>query len=197
MLERLRLQLDRPEFELHAYLVPVHARARELELVPDTTCVIDGHDPDLIQEILMRLKDSRPRALIVADDFTTEQAFALLFLGVRGLVRYERMTGELVRAVQVLSTGAFWAPRMLMAQFVDHLLERFPHPERLVPMTRLSSRERQVLDGIICRLANKEIAARLGVSERTVKFHVSNLLRKFRVQNRYDLHLQLLQPDGG
>jgi len=44
-----------------------------------------------------------------------------------------------------------------------------------------------VLEGILQRLANKEIASRLHVSERTVKFHVSSLLAKFGVSDRVAL----------
>jgi len=51
----------------------------------------------------------------------------------------------------------------------------------------LSRREREVLRGVMEDLANKEIAARLNLSERTVKFHVSALLRKFRVRSRAGL----------
>jgi DNA-binding NarL/FixJ family response regulator len=195
MLERLRIQLNRPEFDLHAYLLPAPARSRELQLVAGSIGVFDGHDASLIREILPRLGDGRPRALVVADGFDRETAFELLFLGVRGLVRYDRMANELVRAVQALTTGAYWTPRLLMAQFLDHLLERIPHPERLNPALQLSPREREVLDGILARLSNKEIAARLGVAERTAKFHVSSLLHKFGVPSRYDIQLRLMRPE--
>jgi DNA-binding CsgD family transcriptional regulator len=52
---------------------------------------------------------------------------------------------------------------------------------------KVSRREREVLDGILQSLANKEIASRLNVSERTVKFHVSSLLAKFGVADRFAL----------
>jgi len=52
---------------------------------------------------------------------------------------------------------------------------------------KISRREREVLDGILENLANKEIASRLNVSERTVKFHVSSLLAKFGVTDRVAL----------
>ena len=51
----------------------------------------------------------------------------------------------------------------------------------------LSPRQREILDGIISKLANKEIAGQLNISERTVKFHVSSLLTKFRVSTRSEL----------
>ncbi len=52
---------------------------------------------------------------------------------------------------------------------------------------RLTRREEEVLAGLMKSLANKEIAATLNLSERTVKFHVSSLLAKFRVRGRMEL----------
>jgi DNA-binding CsgD family transcriptional regulator len=58
-----------------------------------------------------------------------------------------------------------------------------PGPRRL----RTDGREQEVLDCILQSLANKEIAAKLNVAERTVKFHVSSLLAKFGVTDRVAL----------
>jgi DNA-binding CsgD family transcriptional regulator len=52
---------------------------------------------------------------------------------------------------------------------------------------RLTRREEEVLEGILRSLANKEIASELNLSERTVKFHVSSLLAKFKVRGRLEL----------
>jgi DNA-binding NarL/FixJ family response regulator len=52
---------------------------------------------------------------------------------------------------------------------------------------KLTRREEEVLGGLMKSLANKEIAANLNLSERTVKFHVSSLLTKFRVRGRMEL----------
>jgi DNA-binding CsgD family transcriptional regulator len=52
---------------------------------------------------------------------------------------------------------------------------------------KLTRREEEVLSGLMKSLANKEIAANLNLSERTVKFHVSSLLAKFRVRGRMEL----------
>ena len=52
---------------------------------------------------------------------------------------------------------------------------------------KLTRREEEVLGGVMRSLANKEIAASLSLSERTVKFHVSSLLTKFRVRGRMEL----------
>ena len=52
---------------------------------------------------------------------------------------------------------------------------------------RLTRREEEVLAGVSDSLSNKEIASKLNLSERTVKFHVSSLLAKFQVRGRMEL----------
>lgn len=52
---------------------------------------------------------------------------------------------------------------------------------------RLTGRQVQVLDAVAAGLSNKEIAARLTCSEHVIKWHVSNLLRRFGTSNRAGL----------
>lgn len=61
---------------------------------------------------------------------------------------------------------------------------------------KLTRREDEVLSGIMRSLANKEIAANLNLSERTVKFHVSSLLAKFRVRGRLELVREAARQTG-
>lgn len=51
----------------------------------------------------------------------------------------------------------------------------------------LSPRQREILQSVIRNRANKEIAAKLNITVRTVKFHISSLLAKFGVENRAEL----------
>ena len=48
----------------------------------------------------------------------------------------------------------------------------------------LTDRERQVLRLIFCGLANKEIAGELGITVKTVEYHIANILAKLGVANR-------------
>jgi DNA-binding CsgD family transcriptional regulator len=66
----------------------------------------------------------------------------------------------------------------------DHLLEA---GKAVHGQVRLTRREEEVLAGVSDSLSNKEIAAHLNLSERTVKFHVSSLLAKFQVRGRMEL----------
>jgi DNA-binding CsgD family transcriptional regulator len=72
---------------------------------------------------------------------------------------------------------------------VDSTLAQIRRPRLVSTSTHLSRREKEVHDLLMENLSNKEIAARLAMSERTVKFHVSNLLSKHRVKRRADLIL--------
>jgi DNA-binding CsgD family transcriptional regulator len=71
-----------------------------------------------------------------------------------------------------------------LSEKADKLLEAGKTAGSQVKLTR---REEEVLSGLMKSLANKEIAASLNLSERTVKFHVSSLLAKFRVRGRMEL----------
>lgn len=59
-----------------------------------------------------------------------------------------------------------------------------------MPGLPLSRRQSEVLSAVAQNLSNKEIAAKLNVSVRTIKFHVSTLLEKFDVRGRVDLMLE-------
>jgi DNA-binding CsgD family transcriptional regulator len=51
----------------------------------------------------------------------------------------------------------------------------------------LSPRQTEILRSVLCNRANKEIASKLNITVRTVKFHISSLLSKFGVENRAEL----------
>jgi|GEM_PF-5716978 len=62
---------------------------------------------------------------------------------------------------------------------------------------KLTARESQALDGILKGLQNKEIAFRMGISERTVKQHVSAVLEKFNAKSRGELQHILTASGNG
>jgi DNA-binding NarL/FixJ family response regulator len=134
------------------------------------------------------------RVLVVAERFTQGESHSLLRHGAKGLLTYAEAGDQLCRALPQMANGGFWVPRATLAEFVDSILSN-SRARRLKAdaSTDLSRREREVLDALLENLANKEIASRLNISERTVKFHVSNLLGKFGVRRRADLILLCFQ----
>ncbi len=98
-------------------------------------------------------------------------------------------------AMHCLVRGQAPSDYVVMVEASDNLLngvsqkaEKLLEAGRSVPApVQLSRREEEVLSGVMRSMANKEIAAALHLSERTVKFHVSSLLAKFRVRGRMEL----------
>jgi len=132
----------------------------------------------------------------LSDNFPEENAFALLRLGVKGLLTYGEMNEQLTRALEAVAKGGYWVPRATLSKFVDSLLSVKSEIRGLTAPARVSPRERDVLDALLRNESNKEIANRLNISERTVKFHVSNLLSKYSVGRRADLIVLWLTENG-
>jgi DNA-binding CsgD family transcriptional regulator len=79
------------------------------------------------------------------------------------------------------------AKKTVLERIATRTKELLEAGRALAGPARLSAREKEVLGGILNSLLNKQIAARLCISERTVKFHVSSLLAKFGVHSRVKL----------
>lgn len=134
------------------------------------------------------------RVLVLAEKFREEDAFALLRIGIKGLLTYSEVASQLAQALRAVAAGGFWVPRSLLSRFLDATLEAWRRPRPLPSAGQLSRREREVVELILQNFSNKEIANKLRMSERTAKFHVSNLLVKFSVKRRADLILLSLDP---
>jgi DNA-binding NarL/FixJ family response regulator len=76
-------------------------------------------------------------------------------------------------------------PREILVNYVVQM--RALLDTQLLPGHSLTAREGQVLQLLMRRLANKEISHTLGITERTVKYHVSNILSKLQLQDRRGL----------
>ncbi len=132
------------------------------------------------------------KLLVLDERFDEANAFPLLALGAKGLLNYKEVAQQLSRAVPQIAAGGFWVPRSVLSRFVDSTLSRRGRRFMTTPAS-LSRREREVLDALLANLSNKEIATKLYISERTVKFHVSHLLAKFGARRRGDLILMCYQ----
>ena len=158
--------------------------------------VVDGQAPRPVTERLVAAILNRyPGApvLVLAEKFTDANSFPLLRIGTKGLLSYTDVRKQLSRAVRGIAAGGFWVPRSLLARFVDSLLNGASRPRAAAHPADLSRREQEVLEALLENLSNKEIASNLHISERTVKFHVSNILAKFNVRRRADLILRFYQ----
>src|SRR4029077_2254623 len=170
---------------------------RKVALPRAPVYVVDAHaSPSATAALMANLLERSPsaRVLIVAEKFNAAESHDLLRLGAKGLLTYGEAREQLPRALPMMASGGFWVPRSLLSEFVDTIITN-SHGRRMKveSAAQLSRREQEVLDSLLENLANKEIASKLNISERTVKFHVSNLLSKFGVRRRADLILLCYQ----
>ncbi|MBZ5661399.1 MAG: response regulator transcription factor [Acidobacteriia bacterium] len=137
------------------------------------------------------------RIIVVAEKFDSSESYSLLQMGAKGLLSYAEAREQLPRALPLVAEGGFWVPRAVLSGFVDSILGGTTSRRLKADTTAtLSRREQEVLNCLLENLANKEIGNKLNISERTVKFHVSNLLSKFGVRRRADLILLCYQRRG-
>ncbi|WP_136697372.1 response regulator transcription factor [Geodermatophilus dictyosporus] len=134
-------------------------------------------------EATRRLLAHSPHIAVLVLTMAEDDAsvFAALQAGARGYLLKGARKAEILRAVQAVTDGGavLGAP---VATRLAALVAGRPRPESVFP--ELSAREREVLVLLTEHLTNGEIAARLGLSEKTVRNRVSNVLAKLRVATR-------------
>ena len=174
--------------------VPFDVTKLKIPVVP--IYVVDSMtSPRATEALVMAIREQieQAKVLVLADSFDEATSFTLLRLGIKGMIRYAETDSQLPRAVRSISSGGYWVSRALLSRFVDLMLGEIRMPPEFTPPAGLSPREHEVLGALLKNLANKEIGSQLNISERTVKFHVSNLLQKFGVHRRADLILMCYQ----
>lgn len=111
--------------------------------------------------------------LLLSDDPVNVQEMRRTYR-VWGVLPTDTSPEELTAAVRALSQGLIVGTSALLFESENEPLEHGP----------LTEREAEVLGLLAKGLANKQIAASLGISEHTVKFHVSSIYAKLNVTNR-------------
>ena len=130
-----------------------------------------------------RRAGSAAKILMVTAGMTATESATALSLGASGIFLKQGSPTALVQAIRLVAGGAMWVDQHIVQQLAERVGERSPRADR----QQLTTRERQVLQGVFEGLANKEIAARLGVSESAVKATLQQLFRKTGVRTRSQL----------
>jgi len=173
---------------LKAGAVKVAGTAANLEsadsLLPDAEAdavLIDatGEQPEeFVQTVAESGLASELAVSVLADHLPRASLAAALRKGVRAVLPSDVSQDQLVAALEAVASGLVVVhPADVEAAFPASR----PLAELAEPLTR---REREVLQMLAAGLGNKEIAARLAISEHTVKFHVASILGKLGAESR-------------
>ena len=151
------------------------ARRLEPRVVLMDLVLPQGNGVDAIRELHSALPRSR---LLVLTSFVDDaRVFAALQAGAAGYLLKDVQPEALAEAIRQVDRGLPALHPQVAARLVHHAVE----PAGLADLT---PREQDVLRLLADGFANKEIARKLGISEKTVKTHVSNILPKLGVADR-------------
>jgi DNA-binding NarL/FixJ family response regulator len=125
-------------------------------------------------------------ALLPPDKSTESEMMLLFYWGIDGFVTlHKKWKTELRKAALAILRGGLWVPSEVLLAFVKQMKTLLD--TQLAVGQSLTARESQVLQLLFRRLTNKDIAYQLNISERTAKFHVSNVLSKLGFEKRRNL----------
>lgn len=175
-------------------LSPVVGTLSELIANPDVDYLVI----DLISspggfELLEDVRRARPglRQIVIGPKNEDELVLKAVVAGARAYLDSDAGPGTVRQAIDVVVSGSIWAPRRLLSRLIDRLLD-VPETSALSTEPLLTDRELQVLKLITLAKSNREIAAQLGIEERTVKAHVARMKRKLGADSRVELTMQAI-----
>jgi DNA-binding NarL/FixJ family response regulator len=175
-----------PEFELAGACAKVSEALDVLRQKPVDLVLLDydlGKERGSEFMTKARQRGFEGRFLMVTAGMSDAESLQALELGVNGIFPKQSSPGVLTHAILKVMAGESWLDR----SSVDALLEAARNPEPPVLNEPLTEREKQVLQGVLEGLTNKEIGARFGISESSIKAALQQLYQKTGVRTRSQL----------
>lgn len=198
---------------IHLFIADDHALFREgmralLSATPDIVCVGEaatGEDavnqivetkPDVVLmdinmpgingiEATRRILHSHPQTGVIVVTMLEDDAslFAAMRAGAKGYVLKGANHHELLQAIRAVAQGQVLFGPAIAAR-VTQFFARPPQNDAEHSLSELTQREREILDLIARHYTNPEIAQQLGIGEKTIRNHVSNIFNKLQVASR-------------
>ena len=151
---------------------------------------MDGEYHRIDHAVALILSNSATPILVMDNTVSDNNGIVLLKAGVRGYAQATTDARLLQAAVAAIGRGEAWISRRLVRLLVDDLVDRNGYNAAdNSRMSTLSEREREVAEIVAEGAANKAIAARLNVTERTIKAHLTAAFRKTQTRDRLELAL--------
>jgi len=128
---------------------------------------------------LVRERSPETKILVFSGYMSDELVVQCLQAGAKGYLAKTAKSSDLVGAIKVVHSGGVWAEQRMMAK----ALEKSP---------TVTKRELDIIRLVSEGLRNKEIADKLGISEKTVKAHMHSVFKKLHVEHRLQVALYSL-----
>jgi two-component system nitrate/nitrite response regulator NarL len=168
------------------------AITQTLELQPDIL-LLDVMMPRLPGlEAMRAIMSGSPtvKILLLTSTITTQQIIEALHIGARGIVLKDSLVEDLHTSIRTVVGGDYWIGGKRVANLVTALHELMQKAEQPPRKTYgLTPRELEVVGAIVEGCTNRDIARGFGLSEETVKRHLSNIFDKTGVSTRLELAL--------
>jgi DNA-binding NarL/FixJ family response regulator len=130
------------------------------------------------------------RTVLLTAAIEAPEIITALQLGARAIVMKQSTTDVLIECIHAVMQDRYWVGRKAVPDLAAALKEV---SVSYAPQTRthfgLTPREREIVAVIVDGCSNTEIATRFGISEKTVKHHLTNIFDKVGVSNRLELAL--------
>jgi len=166
--------------------------------------LVEKHDPDvLLLDLKMPVMDGievltelakrklRSRVILMLANADRDKAVRGVRLGARGILFKDAEPGLLSKSIRKVYEGEVWIDNPILSQALETLVSKPAVPPGVSGQhdARLSSREMEVVRCVAMGLRNKEVADKLGVSEATIKNHLTSIYSKLGVSDRLELIL--------
>jgi len=165
-------------------------------LHPDVLMLDAGVSRGSGGEVLRELsKASRTcRVILVGAAPGRDEGVEALQLGARGVVTKDTTAPLVFKSIRTVMKGQYWIGRESISALIGSLRpgERSSR-QGAKAKYGLTRRELQIVAAVVAGYANKEIAARLSLSEHTVKHHLSSIFDKLGASNRLEVALFAIQ----
>ncbi|MDO3380554.1 response regulator transcription factor [Gilvimarinus algae] len=144
---------------------------------------------DAWHEHLVQVSNAGAKVVVLTLNESAEEARRMIALGAVGYLHALSAPEQLRQVRNAIEYDGLWLGRELMRE----LLTRPSSVSTAVDVDALSARERSVAEAVAAGNSNKEVARLLGITERTVKAHLSACFEKLGVRDRTQLAV-LLHP---
>ncbi len=145
-------------------------------------------------DALARIRDIYPdiRVLILTMHGNIQYFFHAISAGAHGYLMKDDSDTELLNAIRTVQQDRAYVSPQLATEVTDEMVSAY-RDNRNLPLVKLTSREKQVLQLVVKGHTSKQMAIHLCLSPRTIDHHRARLLKKFKMKNTVDLVNYVLQ----